>query len=284
MSASTANPFKAIGALRKLRRLQKIGGDRSLEDILPAELYAMFVAAKNQYAPKDGKVLKLRPLFAAQELQNNALRSVGLTDRVTIARSLRKMAKKHGVLVTSTRIEVKLDKALEILRDIPLDVELRCLETTLLSIRSDLSASLVRANAWADGDASALRDFEYPDVEASCTQAIFNGPDALEALKQGHLQWIESAERVLRESKVSFGSLPIRELIRSGGLLDVLRKKGYFIRGQGDDRGSRRKNQISIGPFVGAAPHSPADTQLCTRTSNCLRSSSKRVESVTRTA
>ena len=61
-SASTRNPIKAIGVLRKLRKLKKLPNSQKLDDVLPAELFRRFADAKARFAPRDDQLLRLRPM------------------------------------------------------------------------------------------------------------------------------------------------------------------------------------------------------------------------------
>jgi len=69
-------------------------------------------------------------------------------------------------------------------------------------------------------------------VGAKCTDDILAGSDASLVRDQTRAEWLAAAERALQTNPVTFASLPIRELVRPDGLLEMLRAKGYGVRGQ----------------------------------------------------
>ncbi len=227
------NPLKAYGLIRKMKKLRKNPNGETLQDVLPPETYARFLEIKALYALDNDKILELRPNFAAQELFNEALDSIGLTNGRSISKSLHRIAKKNGIKITKADAYEPLDSKqwFDDLRSIPLETELACFEDFIGAINSDLQGALERAIAWADGDAGLLKELQFPDAGLNCW--ILSGSvQASRLLKQARLQWVNSAERALRENDVTFASLSIRELIHDEGLLEELRKKGYAIRGQ----------------------------------------------------
>ncbi len=227
------NPLKAYRLFRKTKKLRKNPNGETLQDVLPPETYARFLEIKALYAPDNEEILELRPMWAAQELFNEALDSLGLVGGGNIYKSIKKIAKKNRIEITKIEAHEPLDSNqwFDDLRSIPLETELACFEDFIGAINSDLQGALERAIAWADGDAGLLKELQYPDAGLDCL--IFSGSvQASRLLKQARLLWINSAERALRENDVTFASLAIGELIGAEGLLEELRKKGYATRGQ----------------------------------------------------
>ena len=232
ISARTSNPIKAISTVRKIRKLQKLPRGQTLGDVLPENVFHEFLDAKSRFATRDRKLMGLRPLFVARDLSKRAYESVGLTNRSKIRQELRKMAKKHGIEIVTTNGELGVNEALQVLQETSMTAEIQCLETTLESVNSDLQSALAHALAWIEGDATNLKTFDYPDVDSKCTDETFNHRDAVKVRNQTRAQWLSIIEMALQNNNVTFASLPIRELIHPQGLLAVLRKSGYKIRGQ----------------------------------------------------
>ncbi len=225
--------LKAFGLLRKMNKIRKNPNGETLQDVLPPETYSRFLEVKEVYAPDNEKILKLSPMYAAQELFKEALDSIGLTDGGSIATSLHRIARKNGIEITKTDAYEPLDtkQLLHDLRNIPFETELACFKDTIGAINSDLEGTIERATAWADGDAGLLKRLQYPDVGPGCG-VVSGSAQASRLINQARLQWINSVERALNENDITFANLPIRELIHAEGLLEELRKKGYAIRGQ----------------------------------------------------
>ena len=131
--------------------------------------------------------------------------------------------------VTESVIEAPAVDFLAVLEDLSLNTEARCLAATLQSIEKDLNAAARRANAWANGSALALRAPDYPDVEGSCTQVIFERPEAAELQGEVEDLWLENAEKALRNNAHTFADLPMRDIVHPNGLLARLQARGYEV-------------------------------------------------------
>ena len=97
------------------------------------------------------------------------------------------------------------------------------------SIEKDLNAAARRANAWANGSALALRALDYPDVEGSCTQVIFERPEAAELQGEVEDLWLENAEKALRNNAHTFADLPMHDIVHPDGLLARLQAQSYEV-------------------------------------------------------
>ncbi|MCS6946542.1 MAG: TraB/GumN family protein, partial [Steroidobacteraceae bacterium] len=92
-----AGPLTYLRLYRQWRRERRNPGNTTLAEILPADLYARFDAARRKFAPRDRDLEDLRPLLAAGELFQAAVRSTGLTLRNDIGDAVVKMARKRGI-------------------------------------------------------------------------------------------------------------------------------------------------------------------------------------------
>jgi uncharacterized protein YbaP (TraB family) len=231
VGASTSNPFRAISALREMSRLEKLPSGQTLRDVLQEDVYQAFLDAKNRYAPKNRKIMTLRPMFAAQELSSAALESVGLVSGSPIPKYMLKVARKHDLTITDTRMDMPIDEALTVLREISASKDQSCLETVLHSIRSDLLSAVERTRAWIDGSVALLAEQTYPNVEQACTHAKFDGPKASKARQEARELWLAAAQRALAQNVSTISILPMGEIFAADGLLEMLRRRGYVVSG-----------------------------------------------------
>ena len=231
VGASTSNPFRAISALREMSRLEKLPSGQTLQDVLPEDVYQAFLDAKNRYAPKNRKIMTLRPIFAARELSSAALESVGLVSGSPIPKYMLKIARKHDLTITETRMDMPIEEALTVLREISASTDQSCLETVLHSIRSDLLSSVERTRAWVDGSVALLAEQTYPNVEKACTHAKFDGPKASKARREARELWLSAAQRALAQNVSTISILPMEEIFADDGLLEMLRGRGYVVSG-----------------------------------------------------
>ncbi len=91
---------------------------------------------------------------------------------------------------------------------------------------------IVRANAWADGDADLLLRLDYPDRREICGSSMYDGDEIKRVLEQTRIRWITSIENALSNNKTSFANFPMREIVHPEGLLAQLRQQGYVVTGQ----------------------------------------------------
>jgi len=227
------NPFRAISLLRKFLKAEKIPDGKTLEDVLPEELYARFLEVKLIYAPRNNKILNLRPAEAGKRLFNAALDSIGLSSGQRVGDKLRSIARGRGV----TRIshdDTSLDPNifLQGYENIQMEEEIACLDSTLETIETDLEAMIVRTNAWADGDADLLLRLDYPDRREICGSSIYDGDELKRVFEQTRIRWIASIENALSNNKTSFANFPMREIVHPEGLLAQLKQQGYAVTGQ----------------------------------------------------
>lgn len=207
-----------------------------LKDVLPADLYARWSVLKARYLGRDAGVEKWRPMFAARELYEAALKKSGLSESGVVGPVVDKAAKRHGIKTTSPTVKFKVEQPKAAIREFQrtsLD-DLECFRKTLDRIENDLPSMVERANAWSVGDVEALRALPYENQQMACISA-FSGAEF--ARKRGLVdlpakvrnQWLSAAETALETNRVSFATLPIAELLRPDGYLSQLQAKGYQI-------------------------------------------------------
>ena len=227
------NPIKAISLIRKLNKIQKMPDKKTLQDVLPEELYTRFLESKLNYAPRDNKILSLRPAEAASRLFRAARESVGLSFNRKVSNKLRSIARGRGATLISHH-DNSLDPKifLQGYENIFMEDEISCMESTLKTIETDLQAMIVRANAWANGDADLLLLLDYPDRRAVCGESIFDSEEIKIIIEQTRMEWIKSIEYALTNNNISFANFPMREIVHPDGLLAQLKQQGYVVSGQ----------------------------------------------------
>lgn len=228
--------FRGLALLPSLLKARRNPDGRSLQQVLPPELYARWTTLKERYIGRDGGVEKWRPVFAAQKLYESAIDKVGLSQKDIVQRVVRRAAGKHDVPRLDTTVEVKIEDpkgALKSFRETAL-ADTDCFARTMVRIEHDLDGMRTRANAWAVGDVAALRDASFDSQYAACTRAFTQNALA-ERFGLGNLRariaekWLSTARKAIADNPVSFATLPIPLLIRPDGFLARLRKEGYTV-------------------------------------------------------
>jgi hypothetical protein len=228
--------FSGMALLPSLIGLRHNPDDRSLQDVVPAELYLRWLPLKSRYIGKDDKVERWRPLFAAGELYREAIEDAGLERSTVVWTSVRKIARRHGLRITTPEVEVKVEQARAAVKQFkrePLD-DVDCFAKTIDLLESDLELMRERAIAWATGDVEALRRSWPRALGSACIGAIM-GAGVVQERGYGDMPervknaWLAEAERALRENRSTVAVLWLSGILDADGYVAALRDKGYAI-------------------------------------------------------
>src|SRR5690606_36979096 len=99
-------------------RLRRNPDDARLQEVLPAALYQRWLALKERYLPRNKRVERYGPLFAAQTLYSEAIDSAGLDSRPVAERALRKAADKLDLQAIQPRLTIELDSPRQLIREL----------------------------------------------------------------------------------------------------------------------------------------------------------------------
>lgn len=228
--------FRGLTLLPSLFKARKNPDGKTLRDVLPADQYARWQVLKKRYIGGDGDIEEWRPVFAALELYEKAIKRSGMSQDPVASDAVRKAAKRSKVKITTPTIKIKIANAKSALREFSsaaLDDQ-DCFRRTLDRIEGDLGTMAGRANAWAEGDIETLRNLPYQNQLTVCSE-VFTGTAM--ARKQGMQDirarleniWLAAADKALRENASTFAVLPMHQLLQADGLLQRLAAKGYVI-------------------------------------------------------
>ena len=225
-----AGPFALVGLFFSARSAMKDPDGQPLRETLPAPLYARFAALKARYAPRAGSLEKRRPAIAAMELYGEALDAMKLSQRLDVEALVARQARKRGVKVRPVKLEMTDPKGvLAELTAIPRAAELACVEATLVRMETDLGPMRARAEAWAQGDLTALARLPFPAQDATCGDAVATSPRLKALLMHARAGWLEAVSGILREHRVSVATAPVQSLLRPGGIADQLASRGFLV-------------------------------------------------------
>ncbi|WP_369980984.1 TraB/GumN family protein [Xanthomonas bundabergensis] len=234
--SSNLGVFRSMLLLPSLLKARRNPDDRTLQQVLPADLYARWLPLKARYLGRDGSVEKWRPVFAAQELYEAAMRKSGLSMGSVVQPVIERAAKRAKVPIVPVVVEVKVPdakRALQEFRATSLN-DSSCFARTLQVIQGDLETMRLRANAWSEGDLDALGRLPGNDQYRVCMDAVGEAAIArklgLGDVRRRALDtWLETAERALAQNRSSFATLSMQTLQDSDGPLERLRARGYEV-------------------------------------------------------
>jgi uncharacterized protein YbaP (TraB family) len=223
-------PVKAVRLYSQWRR-QRVNPDgRTLDQVLPAELFERLQAARRKYGHRDEDILELRPLLAAGEISNTAVRSVGLRGGDDVADAVYKLARQRKVEVLKFR--QRLDDPMATMRDLAnIDpvAERECLNATLARLDVEVATLRDRAAAWAVGDLDRLRSQQADAQREACWGALTSAPRIQAITAEFDRMWYAAITRALETQRVTLALTPIGRLLQPGGVLAQLQARGYTI-------------------------------------------------------
>lgn len=233
-----------VGFFGKLRLLPSLiavrdnPGHKTLQEVLPPDLYARWMTLKDKYIGRGrGRNIETwRPIFAALELYNAAIKQTGLTRSDVASDVVRAATKRANIEPTASTVKMKVEDPRAAVKEFKggsMD-DIDCFRKTLDHIETDLGTMTARANAWATGDIAALRKMPYTDLRDSCLAAVADTELAHE-LGFSNIDervqdaWLDTAAASLDRNAVTFARLPMNELLRPDGYLEKLRARGFGV-------------------------------------------------------
>jgi hypothetical protein len=233
---SNANIFANLAAVPALIGVRNNPNGRKLDDVVPPALYARWAVLKAKYIGRGDKVESWRPIFAALELYDAAIRKAHLTDKPMVQTAVESAAWHAGVKVTKPQVVVSVEHpraAVKEFKSSALD-DTECFRKTLDRIDGDLAAMTARANAWSRGDLAALRRLPYTDQMTICHAVLSEGglsqTHGLAGINaRAHQVWIDAVVAALEKNQLTVATLPIGRLLQPDPYLSRLRALGYVV-------------------------------------------------------
>lgn len=227
-----------VGALPSLIGIENNPDGKKLNQVLPPELYARWIALKEKYSVDDKGIEKKRPIFAVFEFYKHAVDKAGMAPNDFIRWRIEAVVKRHKIPVTHPEFSQPIKQAGKKIRQFKsssLD-DIPCFTTVIERMEQDMDGMVARANAWATGDIEAILRLPHPEEEAICGNVIFGSDFAQGEGLQNTPQrlrdiWVSAAESALEKNTMTFAYLPIPLVINHDGYLAALKAKGYQVDG-----------------------------------------------------
>lgn len=225
--------FRGLTLWPAIRRSKFNQDGKALRDVLAPDTYARWLQAKAKYIGHDNGVDRLRPMYAAFELFEAAVRKADLNIANPVNSLIIQEAEKHKVPVTDAKLRLAISdprNAVEKFLVSPAE-DIRCLEQTLDRLDGFVRNASLVGEAWAAG--SLAGPTTVPTTAMStCWARLTN--EAI-GIQQGvsdlyhrvDTKWLDGLHRALREHDVVFTTLPVRDLLDSKGLAAALKQDGF---------------------------------------------------------
>jgi hypothetical protein len=231
--------FGALRLLPAIMRLRKNPDGATLQVALGPDLYARFSTQYRRFFGEDpDRKDESRPLMAADELFDQALRKSGLVNNSPVWPTVQKLAKQHKVRIRKREIDMPVEDPKGLIAElsrIPRDKEVACLLLTMDYIDRELPNIKRRAAAWAVGDLATLRALPPAVDRAGCVaglleslrpqlqQQVKDVTAKIDADRAGIFSWM------LLTHETSFTALPIERLLAKDDLIARWRAAGYTV-------------------------------------------------------
>ena len=228
--------FAKIGLIPSLYRARKNPDGKTLNEILPADVYARWLLLKAKYIGKNDDIEYWRPIFVAQELYEQAIKKSKMNNRNIVWPVAEKLAKKKDVPITRPEIEIPIKNPKKFIKDFSASAlnDTVCFDKTLLFIEQDVQNMERRGIYWAEGNVSALQEISFVDASGACVEAVLGSVAIQNSAIQGLQEkakslWLEAAIAALESNVSTVAVMNMADLVKSDGYLAQLRAKGYTI-------------------------------------------------------
>lgn len=206
-----------------------------LSDVMPPDLYAQFDDLNARYGGGSQLPQTYRPIAATDWLRQAAMQRLKLTSVSTVHATVDELARKHGVPVYGVKMkhDEVWDQMIARVEKTPREEDVPCARERLDRLEKDLQESVARANAWARGDITALRqDSGLHDAQTQgkvCQQYFKDirvGVVQQRALRRyGRSQ----SAKWLKENRSTLVVIPIADLFKKDGLIAGLQRSRYTV-------------------------------------------------------
>lgn len=224
--SASSGIFSAGWFLLTHRGLLSMPDGKKLEDTLPAELRARYVAARTSLAIPAEKLQDDPPILVTFELQNKFSEAAKLGGEEFI-KTVKNIAREKHVPLRSIADYSALDMLKEALR-LPQEAQQTCLEESLDKLDHRKNHATPFAEAWAVGDLKAMKA-NYS--ERNFSKCIKQVPSFGRIVDQAAKDYLKSIDEALSKPGKTVMLVDIGNLLRGTGVAEQLHAKGITIEG-----------------------------------------------------
>ncbi len=233
--------FRTLFLLPALFKAAKNPDGKSLQQVVPADQYARWSVLKARYIGSDRSIEQRRPIFAALELYNAAMKRSSLTMDNVVRAQVEKLARRGKLTITDVTSTARLDDPRAAIKEFQRTGlnDQTCFARTLEVIDHEIDTMRSQANAWALGDVEALRDSPQSSQFSICQAAVGESAIArkfgFDKLRGQSMQlWLQKAQAALSRNPSTVALLPMGLILGRGNLIDELKARGYTVEAPGE--------------------------------------------------
>ena len=115
--------------------------------------------------------------------------------------------------------------------------DVACFDETMNNIDKRIEDFSRISNSWAVGDVEELERLKFSEINSPCKSYYdsvmgFQKRESLASEQES--SWISVAEMALSSHAVTIAVLPLYDMLKPDGYLEVLRSKGYLVQSPDD--------------------------------------------------
>ena len=235
---SAGDVVKMAMLARSAIKATKLPGRQTLEDVLPAEAYAQWKLLTEKHAFNNSKSERLRPVFAAQEFYDGAIDHAGFTRFDVIWNTIKTAAVERNLPIIETKITypLKIDRkkykaGIQSLSSSTLG-DVACFSETMEKFEANIEDFSKVSNSWVVGDIEELERLKFSEINPPCKSyydSVMGFQKRESLVGEQDLAWIAAAESALSSHAVTIAVVPLYDMLKPGGFLEVLSLKGYRV-------------------------------------------------------
>ncbi|NQE62297.1 TraB/GumN family protein [Caulobacter sp. RHG1] len=223
-------PEASVGVTQVAGFILKFGGGlrqplgKSLENELPADLRARFVAAREQARKSAGEYKNWKPAVAGFLLLSDLRQAAGLSEAKPVS-TIERMAKARKLKVKAVG-QYRMSAVTTIASKLSPEDQLYCLRVALDEIAYDAAHSTTIGQDWAEGDLASVRARYRASGVQRCLTRAPGGPALLE---KGVDQTTDAMTEALKRPGVTVAVVDLGFLLPGNGVLDRLKAGGATV-------------------------------------------------------
>lgn len=240
---SAGDVVKMAMLARSANKATKLPGRQTLKAVLPADTYAQWTRLTEKYSFNSPKSERLRPVFAAQDFYYGAIDHAGFTRSNVIWNTIRNSAVERNLPIIETKIRYPLEidsnkykAGIQSLSSSTMG-DVACFDETMNNIDKMIEDFSKISNSWAVGDVEELERSKFSEINSPCKSyydSVMGFQQRESLASEQDSSWIAVAERALSSHAVTIAVLPLYDMLKPGGYLEVLRSKGYLVQSPDD--------------------------------------------------
>lgn len=240
---SAGDVVKMAMLARSANKATKLPGRQTLEEVLPADTYSQWTRMTENYAFDHAKSERSRPVFAAQEFYYGAIAHAGFTRSNVVWSVIRNSAVERNLPIIETKIRYPLEidrkkykAGIQSLSNSTTG-DMACFDETMKIVEDHVEDFSRVSNAWAIGDVEELQRLKFSEVNPPCKSyydSVMGFQKRERLAGEQDSAWISAAEMALSSHAVTIAVLPLHDMLKPGGHLEVLRSKGYLVQNPDD--------------------------------------------------